>query len=303
MVNKHMKKGGADIAKFDLPPPPMPSTSISVYLLFLYVFIITMYCLFNQNIQNDDIRNPLESLGYSLLFLFEILIFGFIVWKIYMAYSSGDAQFKEKGIRMVDYIKTMVGSDNPFGTYANIVFYMAMIIGGSYLLELVAYMFYQGNTQKVSYKILFFFVIGFFSTVAFLFYNNVMIPMYILLIIGVVLTAISSILATISLSKVERENKGKGALQLPASGVDLLKVYNILTITCLCILAILAIMLFTKGFKLSGFSEGEDPTKLFYKINNSIVILLSLVLTILSSYNIYNTNQLLFVINNWKQWS
>lgn len=256
------------------------STSMSIYLLFIYLFIITMYCLFNQNIKSGDQYTNLKNLGYVIFTFFQVLAFLFLLWKIV---TSGD-EIKEKGFQLSDFIKNTFGK-NPFGTYTTTLFYGLNGLIVLYLIAFIIYMKYQPPNINIQLNVFFFFVVFAIGLLSFLLYSNMKIPLYSVLIIGIILNAVSSILTTISLT-----NATDKITNLPPKQSHMLTVYTAITITDILLLLFLAALLFTRGFTLELITI---PNMTQYKVNNGIVIFCSLSLIILSAYNIYNSNNLM----------
>jgi hypothetical protein len=271
-----MDKPQKHVATAPAPLEPV-GTSITVYLMFIYLFIITMYCLFNENVKGDQKKN-IENVGYFLLVFFEILLFVFLLWKIFGT-SGGDT--KEKGVVLADYVEKMIGANgSPFGKYTNTVYYSAMAIAFFYFILWIVYMVKYNHSNNTEINVLLFFSILAIFTVGSVFYRRDNVPIYIILCIGIALNTVSFVLAGISSYTVSNQKSKWNKKQ-----EHQLHIYNVLTVTILLSMLLLAALLFTKGFELIK----GNPN---YKMNNSIVVLLYLAVIVLSGYNIHNTNSL-----------
>lgn len=301
--NRNQKwNGGADTP--ELSPAPVSSTNISMYILLLFLFIIMMYCSFNQDVRNGNTKYNLESLGNILLILFGFVLSAFILWKLYKAYSTNDSSITTKGFNMAEFATNITGDENIFGKFTNSIIGFIGLIGLIYLIEFIVYMV-QNKSRGVGLKMVIFFGLLFFSTIAGVFFKRITVPLSIVLGIGILLNIISSILVIISLyaaptREVTVQGTTQKRVQFTEKSAELLNIYKILTITCLCILFALMIFLFTPTFQYSF--NGNIPMDV-YIFNNAFTMLLSLMLVLISSYNIYISNDLMFYITDRKRWT
>jgi hypothetical protein len=277
-------------------------TSITIYLLFVFLFIISMYCLFNKNVRDPQTKHHLENMGYILLFFFEFILFAFILWKFYKAYFGKEDDFiKEKGFEMVEYMAKLTGNSEPFGSYSTAIFYIVMFITFFYFCESIITMSVEKSSQNMDSKIAFFFSILAMGGLATILYRSIRIPLAIVLLVSIVFNIISTIFVLISFSNIPK-NEQKESVPLPDYSVESLRIYKILTVTCICILFVLALILFTRNMKLTapGVNVKSDSGEMITYLGvNGIVILFSFGITLISTYNVYNADKLMFGVYQW----
>jgi hypothetical protein len=273
-----------------------PKTNLTIYLLFLYLFVVCIYCLFYRTTNGNQTNNQLENFGYGLLFIFEITLFAFILYQLYQSYfgSESNAEIQAKGIDLGAYLSKMIGNTEIVEKYGNLILYIFFAITIGYV---IAFLFYLGNytaNQTIDIRTIFLFLILSITGLSVIIYRKMVIPISIILVLGIVLNIVSSVMTSISLANVPKDEKKAGYLNLPKSSAEDLKIYTSLTLTILGLMILLTTMLMTPNFKLS---ETEIAS-----FQYGFTIFVSFALIVLSSLNIYYANNLLYSIINWKKW-
>jgi len=202
-------------------------------------------------------------------------------------------EIMKKGIHLVEYF-TKSSKGSIFGEYGNIVISLFSGVAFFYFVLALVYIVRQ-HGRGVDLQILMVFVAVFTSTIAYSIFTKTIIPLFMIIGVGILLNIIASLLALISLSYVQ-VNAKKEYVHLPQNTLDKFNIYRILTLTSIGILLILALLLFTRNFKLS---IADYPNNMvLYNFNNGFAILLSFALVFISSYNIYGTNKLMGLMSN-----
>ena len=252
--------------------------------------------------RDPQTKHHLENMGYILLFFFEFILFAFILWKFYKAYFGKEDDFiKEKGFEMVEYMAKLTGNSEPFGSYSTAIFYIVMFITFFYFCESIITMSVEKSSQNMDSKIAFFFSILAMGGLATILYRSIRIPLAIVLLVSIVFNIISTIFVLISFSNIPK-NEQKESVPLPDYSVESLRIYKILTVTCICILFVLALILFTRNMKLTapGVNVKSDSGEMITYLGvNGIVILFSFGITLISTYNVYNADKLMFGVYQW----
>jgi hypothetical protein len=273
-------------------------TSISIYLLFLYLFIICMYCLFSNNKHGNKSQNNLETLGYILFIVFEIILFFFILWKIFSSFTKegNDKSVLTKGFNVVEYIEVVTNSINLniFGKYTSSIYSTVLFTSIIVFFTALIYMSVNKPTNGIGFQLFIMFFVLFLCLVSAIFYNRLTIPIIAILIIGMVLNGITSLMTASTLINIPKSEKSQGALDISPIAKDRLNQYKVISITNIFALFGLVTILFTRKFKMNK----DEISPNLYKYNNGIVILLSIILVILSIYNIYNGTNLIYSIQN-----
>jgi hypothetical protein len=217
----------------------------------------------------------------------------FILWKLYEAYKNKDMEIIKKGINLVEYL-TKSAKGSVFGEYGGVVFSLFSGITFFYfVLALVYAVLQHGKTSDLQIVLMFFTV--FIAAIAYSISTKTIIPLFMIIGVGILLNIVSSLLALVSLGSVP-VNAKKEYVHLPPNTLDKFNIYRILTLTSIGILLILALLLFTRNFKLS---IADYPNNIvLYNFNNGFAIFLSFALVFISSYNIYGTNKLMGLMTN-----
>jgi len=236
-----------------------------------------MYCLFNKDITSGEQSTNIKNLGYVLFVFFQILAFVFLLWKIF----TGENEIRQKGVLFSEFIQHVMGK-SPFGKWTSSIFYTVNGLILFYFIAFIIYMKLQPPMINAELSIFLFFVVFAFGLLNYILYSNTRIPIYLVLLIGIILNAVSSILTGISLT-----NTTNKITSLPKKQNQSLTIYTAITITDVLLLLFLASMLFTKRFTLTFLPSNTTE----YTRNNALVTFFSFSLIVLSGYNIYNANK------------